>query len=140
MQGARAKGAVGRRRQPALARQLSGHTPTQPSPIEGEGKMTCDLTHDSDDVIRDLVVREPQNPIALAFEPFGSSLIARSDLGDPFVNAAVDFDHQLGAVDCEVSDIRTDWGLSANIEAKLAQLTPQTLFGDAHGLTKATRT
>jgi hypothetical protein len=139
MQSGVVKDAVGLRRQLEPIRQLSGHTPTQPSPIEGEGEMICDLAHDGGDVIRDLIVREPNDPIALALQPFRSHLIAGGNVGDPLVNAAVDLDDQLGAVDREVSDIWTDRGLSTDVEAKLAQLTPQTLFGYAHGLTKATR-
>ena len=86
--------------------------------------MICDLAHDGGDVVCDLVVGETQNPVALALEPFSSSLIAGGNLGDSLVNPAVDFDHQLSVVDSEVSDVWTDGGLSADIEAKLAQLTP----------------
>jgi hypothetical protein len=84
------------------------------------------------DIIADLAVRETDHAITLPFEPLLALNVPELNLFEPFVNAAVDLDHQLMGVAGEVSEVAAYGSLATEVHVHFSQLLPESLLGPGH--------
>ena len=75
------------------------------------------------DVVLDPLRRDPQHTVALSLQPSVTLEIADRNLSQ-VVDAAVNFDHQSGAMAGEIDDIGPNGGLAPKTNIKLAQVFP----------------
>ena len=124
--------------------RLWGYTPTPPTPNEGEGGVLSgnavgaasrraarcplldfqpDLLGDRLGVVERLGRAETDDGVALRPQPLGPHRIAYVDV-EQVVHRAVHLDHQPSRMAGEISDVRADRRLTADVETMLAQRRP----------------